>query len=66
MRHVERHVDMPLHTIQHAKRMNVCGRITTLEDSDFKPVILTRIKKLPDDDHLMIETCWSDFKCFGV
>jgi hypothetical protein len=27
-------------------------------------VILTRIKKLPDDDHLMIETCWSDFKCF--
>jgi hypothetical protein len=29
-------------------------------------VILTRIKKLPDDDHLMIETCWSDFKCFSV
>jgi hypothetical protein len=19
-----------------------------------------------DDDHLMIETCWSDFKCFSV
>jgi hypothetical protein len=30
-----RHVDMPLHTIQHAKRMNVCCRITTLEDSNF-------------------------------
>jgi hypothetical protein len=29
-------------------------------------VILTRIKKLPDDDHLMIETGWSDFKCFSV
>jgi hypothetical protein len=29
-------------------------------------VILTRIKKLPDDDNLMIETCWSDFKCFSV
>jgi hypothetical protein len=29
-------------------------------------VILTRIKKLPDYDHLMIETCWSDFKCFNV
>jgi hypothetical protein len=28
--------------------------------------ILTRIRKLPDDDHLMIETCWSDFKCFSV
>jgi hypothetical protein len=27
---------------------------------------LTRIKKLVDDDHLMIETCWSDFKCFNV
>jgi hypothetical protein len=27
-------------------------------------VILTRIKKLPDDVQLMIETCWSDFKCF--
>jgi hypothetical protein len=27
-------VDMPLHTIQHAKRMNVCCRITTFEDSD--------------------------------
>jgi hypothetical protein len=23
-------------------------------------MILTSIKKLPDDDHLMIETCWSD------
>jgi hypothetical protein len=22
--------------------------------------------ELPDDDHLMIETCWSDFKCFSV
>jgi hypothetical protein len=32
----------------------------------FQPMILTRIKKLPDDDHLMIETCWSDFKCFSV
>jgi hypothetical protein len=21
---------------------------------------------LPDDDHLMIETCWSDFKRFNV
>jgi hypothetical protein len=30
-----RHVDMPLHTIQHAKRMNVCCRITTHEDSNF-------------------------------
>jgi hypothetical protein len=29
-------------------------------------VILIRIKKLPDDDDLMIETCWSDFKCLGV
>jgi hypothetical protein len=32
----------------------------------FQPVILTRIKKHPDDDHLMIETRWSDFKCFNV
>jgi uncharacterized protein YlbG (UPF0298 family) len=32
---VERHVDMPLHTLQHVKRMNVCCRITTLEDSNF-------------------------------
>jgi hypothetical protein len=31
-----------------------------------RAVSLTRIKKLPDDDHLMIETCWSDFKCFNV
>jgi hypothetical protein len=31
----ERHVDMPLHTIQHAKRMNICCRITTPEDSNF-------------------------------
>jgi hypothetical protein len=30
-----RHVDMPLHTTQHVKRMNVCCRITTLEDSNF-------------------------------
>jgi hypothetical protein len=22
--------------------------------------------KLPDDDQLMIETFWSDFKCFSV
>jgi hypothetical protein len=29
-------------------------------------LILTGIKKLPDDDQLMIETCWSDFKCFNV
>jgi hypothetical protein len=29
-------------------------------------VILTRIKKLPDDDHLLIETCRSAFKCFSV
>jgi hypothetical protein len=29
------HVDMPLHTVQHAKQMNVCCRITTLEDSNF-------------------------------
>jgi hypothetical protein len=21
---------------------------------------------LPDDDQLMIETCWSDFKCINV
>jgi hypothetical protein len=28
-------VDMSLHAIQHAKRMNVCCRITTLEDSNF-------------------------------
>jgi hypothetical protein len=21
---------------------------------------------MPDDDQLMIETCWSDFKCFNV
>jgi hypothetical protein len=32
---VERQVDMPLHTIQHAKRINLCCRITTLEDSNF-------------------------------
>jgi hypothetical protein len=32
----------------------------------FKRVILNRVKKLPDDDHPMIETCWSDFKCFSV
>jgi hypothetical protein len=25
----------PLHTTQHAKRMNVCCRITTIEDSNF-------------------------------
>jgi hypothetical protein len=30
-----KNVDMPLHTIQHAKRMTVCCRITTLEDSHF-------------------------------
>jgi hypothetical protein len=30
-----RHVDMPLHTIQNAKWMTVCCRITTLEDSNF-------------------------------
>jgi hypothetical protein len=30
-----RHVDMPLCTIQHAKRMTVCCRITVLEDSHF-------------------------------
>jgi hypothetical protein len=23
-------------------------------------------QKLPDDGQLMIETCWSDFKCFNV
>jgi hypothetical protein len=23
-------------------------------------------QKLPDDDHLMIETWWSDFKCFNL
>jgi hypothetical protein len=23
-------------------------------------------QNLPDDDHLIIETCWSDFKCFSV
>jgi hypothetical protein len=23
-------------------------------------------QKLPDDDHLMIETCWCDFKFFNV
>jgi hypothetical protein len=34
-RRKDRHVDMPLHTIQHAKRMNVCYRITTPEDSNF-------------------------------
>jgi hypothetical protein len=28
-------VDMPLHTMQHAKGLNVCCRITTLEDSNF-------------------------------
>jgi hypothetical protein len=32
---VERHVDMSLHTIQHAERMNVCCRITTHEESNF-------------------------------
>jgi hypothetical protein len=31
----EWHVAMPLCTIQHAKRMTVCCRITTLEDSHF-------------------------------
>jgi hypothetical protein len=35
VRRLERHVDMPLHTVQHAKRMNLCCRITTLEDSNF-------------------------------
>jgi hypothetical protein len=30
-----RRVDMPIHTIQHAKRMNVCCRITIHEDSHF-------------------------------
>jgi hypothetical protein len=30
-----RHADMPLHKRQHAKRMNVCCRITTHEDSNF-------------------------------
>jgi hypothetical protein len=30
-----RHVDMLLRTIQQAKRMTVCCRITTLEDSNF-------------------------------
>jgi hypothetical protein len=30
-----RHVEMPLHTRQHAKQMNVCCRITTHEDSNF-------------------------------
>jgi hypothetical protein len=30
-----RHVDMPLHTRQHAKRMNICYHITILEDSNF-------------------------------
>jgi hypothetical protein len=29
-------------------------------------VILTKIINLPDDDQLMIETSWSDFKCFNV
>jgi hypothetical protein len=29
------HVDLPLRTIQHAKRMTVCCRITILEDSHF-------------------------------
>jgi hypothetical protein len=48
---------MPPHTTQHAKRMNVYCRITTLEDSNFNQRFLTRIKKLPDDDQLMIETC---------
>jgi hypothetical protein len=28
-------VRIPLHTIQHAKRMNVCCHITTHEDSNF-------------------------------
>jgi hypothetical protein len=23
-------------------------------------------QKVPDDDQLMIETCWNDFKCFNV
>jgi hypothetical protein len=59
----ERHVNMSLCTIQHTKWMTVCCRITTLEDSNFNQ-ILTRIKKLLDDDQLGIETCWSDFKCF--
>jgi hypothetical protein len=35
-------------------------------DSIFNQWFLTRIKKLPDDDQPMIETCWSDFKCFNV
>jgi hypothetical protein len=29
-------------------------------------VILIRIRKLADEDHLMNEACWSDFKCFSV
>jgi hypothetical protein len=31
---IREHVDMPLHTIQYAKPMNVCCHITTLEDSN--------------------------------
>jgi hypothetical protein len=23
-------------------------------------------QSIPDDDQLMIETCWSDFKCFNM
>jgi hypothetical protein len=57
IKHILKTVDMPLHTIQHAKRMNVCCRITTLEDSNFN-----QDQKAPDDDQLMIETCWSDLK----
>jgi hypothetical protein len=34
---------------------------TQILTSDFN-----RDQKLPDDDHLIIETCWSDFKCFSV
>jgi hypothetical protein len=33
--YAERHVDMPLRTMQHAKRMTVCCCITKLEDSHF-------------------------------
>jgi hypothetical protein len=46
--------------------MNVSCRITTLGDSKFSPVILPGIKELPDDEQMMIEKCWSDFKCFKV
>jgi hypothetical protein len=59
-------VNKPHHSEQHKKLMNVCCRIAMFDIyEDSNQVILTRTKELPDDDHLMIETCRNIFKCFN-